>query len=431
MAKGKRKKQETPAQSDGLSASVQAAEPQLSPELLAQQSQPIPEHLLEGDKPASSMLLRLLDMRTSKRVLKIAPEDMGLAERQPFPFMGLVGQIEMRTALLLSVINPNVGGVLLIGPRGTGKTTAARGLADLLPTIEQSTCQYGDMPEDFAMFGPDGVCEECAAKLTAGQSITRRVPVSMIELPLNARLEDVVGGINERIAIQQKRVRLERGILSRADRNILYVDEVNLLTNEIVDSILDAAAQGHFTVRRGPMTATYRSRFVLIGSMNPEEGHLRPQIMDRFGLRVMVNGLEDATERLSVYERVRAYRSSPRGLIYQFEEDTYQAREDITAARALLPTVEMPPEIEDLGIRLVQALNIHSHRAEFTMFEAARAYTAADARTTVTEDDLRAVAPMALRMRVSHFMDQFFQEQALEDENITAIMGSLEVRQLS
>jgi magnesium chelatase subunit I len=190
--------------------------------------------------------MRLLEQRASKRVLKVPSEDLGLAEHLPYPFMALVGQLEMRIALLLSIINPNVSGVLLIGPRGTGKTTAARGLSDLLPMIEESTCPYGCMPEDYQVDGAIGVCEDCAAKLEAGESITARTRVQMIELPLNARLDDVVGGINERIALQQNRIRLDRGIMSRADRNILYVDEVNLLGDEIVDAILDAAAQGHY-----------------------------------------------------------------------------------------------------------------------------------------------------------------------------------------
>src|SRR5262249_45232805 len=149
------------------------------------------------------------------RIREAPTEDMGLAEHLPFPFMALVGQMEMRVALLLSVINPNVGGVLLVGPRGTGKTTAARGLSDLLPYVATSTCPYGCMPED----GEDNLCDDCAAKLRAGQSITRMEPVRLVELPLNARLDDVVGGINERMAMQNNRVQIERGILSRADRN--------------------------------------------------------------------------------------------------------------------------------------------------------------------------------------------------------------------
>lgn len=388
-------------------------------------SQPVPEHLAGEVEAPPSMLMRLLSRGSSKRLSKAPAEDMGLAEHLPFPFMALVGQFEMRMALLLGVINPNVGGVILIGPRGTGKTTAARGLSDLLPFVETSTCPYGCMPEDYEAQGPAGVCDDCRVKLESGKEITRLEPVRLVELPLNARLEDVVGGVDERVAIQQNRVRLERGILSRADRNLLYVDEANLLADEIVDSILDAAAQGQYTVRRGPVRATYRSRFVLIGSMNPEEGNLRPQIMDRFGLRVLVSGLINSDERVTVYERVRQFRENPAAFIQSFEEETYFAREDIIGAREMLDTVSLSAEGQALGLQLVQKLNVHSHRAEFTLFEAARAYAAADGRDSATISDVRAVAPLALRMRRSEFMDQFFDRQKSEEQQITKLLNKL------
>ncbi|MEO0565661.1 MAG: ATP-binding protein, partial [Chloroflexota bacterium] len=265
---------------------------------------------LDNDQQ-SSALLRLLNQAGARGVLAAKSVDLGLAESFPYPFLALVGQFEMRMALMLAVINPALGGVLLIGPRGTGKTTAVRSLLDVLPDVEISDCAEGVLPIDLEREGADLIYPDCWEKFNNGESISHFERVRLVELPLNATLEDVVGGVNQRIAVQQQRVQLERGILARADRNLLYVDEVNLLDDDIVDAILDAAAMGAYTVRRGPMAGTYRARFVLIGSMNPEEGRLRPQILDRFGLRVNVRGLKDIGQRAEVYHRVRIYRQNP------------------------------------------------------------------------------------------------------------------------
>jgi len=376
-------------------------------------------------QPTPRSLRELLDIVSGRSLKEAFPqEDAGLAEPLPFPFLAIVGQFEMRLALCLTLINPAIGGVLLIGPRGTGKTTAVRSLLDLLPDIERSACFYGCLPEDIETGGIDAVCPDCAKKYAEGRPLTVKDRVKLIELPLNARLEDVVGGLDER-AVAHERFRLKRGILAHADRNLLYVDEVNLLPNDIVDAILDASATGTYTVRRGPLSATYRARFALIGSMNPEEGTLRPQIMDRFGLRILVHGLTDPAQRLEAYRRVQLYRTNPRAMIASYAFETALAREEIAQARRLLPSVRIPDEVALQGIALIQRLQIDSLRAEITLLEAARAYAAADNRTEVTLEDLRQVAPMALRMRRSRFMQEYIRNQSAEDEEILSILETI------
>jgi len=348
--------------------------------------------------------------------------DSGIVEVLPFPFLAMVGQTEMKTALLLALINPAVGGVLLIGPRGTGKTTAVRSLVDLLPQVSRSLCYYGCMPEDVETGGIDAICPDCAKKYALGESLAAMDRVRLVELPLNARLEDVIGGIDERAAIHE-RLRLRRGILAQADRNLLYVDEVNLLGSQVADAILDAAAQGSYTIRRGPIWATYRSRFVLTGSMNPEEGHLRPQILDRFGLRVIVRGLLDSRDRLEAYQRVHTYQDQPHEIIQRYASATMQARDEIQSARDRLSQVEITPEIAQVGLEMIEKLQIDSLRAEITLFEAARAYAVSDDRTLVSREDLYQVGPMALRFRRSKFMTEYLTQQSIEENEISMIIN--------
>ncbi len=370
------------------------------------------------EKPTSQLLRILEQANPAPRVLAVRRPDRRLADSVRFPFLALVGQTEMKMALILALINPSVGGVLLMGPRGTGKTTAVRGLVELLPQVQRSTCSNGCEPDAAYTLGIDAVCPDCAVKLGHGESITAPDHMRLVELPLNARLEDVVGGIDERVALEQNKVRLVPGILSSADQNLLYVDEVNLLDDAIADAILDAVAQGQYTVRRGPLAATYRSRLVLIGSMNPEEGRLRPQIQDRFGLRVLVRGVPDEAERLEIYHRVRDFRMNPYALVAAWAEDTGVVADEIGGARTLLREVTIPLHTEKLGLKWIRDLGIDSHRAEVTLFEAARARAAADNRREVTQADLSAVAPMALRQRRSSYIAEFFAHQDGEESEI-------------
>jgi magnesium chelatase subunit I len=374
---------------------------------------------------AVQTLTQLLERASARRFLEAPPaEDLGLAEDIPFPFLAIVGQEDMKLALLLAVLNPSVGGVLLIGPRGTGKTTAVRSLTDLLPEVERSLCNYGCLPEEIASGGIEAVCPDCARKHAEGRPLTFTDRVRLIELPLNARLEDVVGGVDERAAVHN-RLRLQRGILARADRNLLYVDEVNLLGDEIVDAILDAAAQGSYTVRRGPVSATYRSRFVLVGSMNPEEGRLRPQILDRFGLRVLVRGLAGKPHRLEAYRRSIAFRNNPHRIREEYAQSTEHFRSELEEARRALAQVKLTKAAEQYGLELIRRLQIDSLRAEISLFEAARAYALADGRNTAAPGDVRAVAPMAVWLRNSGFMKDYLEDQSGEQEQLERILVEL------
>ncbi|HPH95947.1 MAG TPA: ATP-binding protein [Anaerolineaceae bacterium] len=363
-------------------------------------------------------LKELIDLVSGRSPAAEAGEgDAGLAEHIHFPFLALVGQREMKLALLLSLINPSVGGVLLVGARGTGKTTAVRGLLDLLPDVERSKCFYGCLPEEIKSGGPEAVCPACAQKYARGESLTFVDRVRLVELPLNATLDDVVGTIDERSRVHE-RLRLKPGILARAHLNILYIDEINLLSENIISAILDAGAQGSYTVRRGPVVANYKARFILIGSMNPEEGELSSQIMDRFGLRVLVRGLEEKNERYNAYELAQKFRQHPYQVSAAFRHSTSLAASEIQHARSILDEVHISAEIANQSIALIQSLHIDSLRAEISLFEAARAHAAAENRLEVTADDISSVAPFALRWRYSPFMQSFLTNQAQADDEL-------------
>src|SRR5919199_5088342 len=260
------------------------------------------------------------------------------ANRPVYPFTAIVGQERLKRALLLNAINPRVGGVLIRGEKGTAKSTAVRALARLLPSQQVvADCPFGDPPDD-----PQRMCDTCHARWQAGEilPVVER-PTRLVELPVNASEDRVVGSLDLEHALAEGQRRFEPGLLAEANRGILYVDEVNLLDDHLVDLLLDAAAMGVNTVEREGISISHPARFILVGTMNPEEGELRPQLLDRFGLVVEITGIGDVTGRIAVIERRMAYDAEAEGFVTLWQDEEQRLAQRIIDARALLPLVQI------------------------------------------------------------------------------------------
>src|SRR5438034_6117670 len=271
-------------------------------------------------------------------------------DRYSYPFTAIVGQDEMKLALVLNAINPTIGGVLIRGEKGTGKSTAVRALARLLPDQEVvEGCHFGCHPDD-----PEDWCLDCRERAAAGALpvATRRMRV--VELPINASEDRVVGTIDLEAALKEGSRRFEPGVLAEANRNILYVDEVNLLDDHIVDVLLDAAAMGVNTVEREGVSVSHPSRFILVGTMNPEEGELRPQLLDRFGLCVDVEGIRDPDERVLIAERRSSWEEDPAAFFDRHAPAEDEVRTRIAEGISTFPEIELPRAL----LRLIAQLSI-------------------------------------------------------------------------
>jgi magnesium chelatase subunit I len=314
--------------------------------------------------------------------------------RQPFPFSAIVGQEEMKRALLIAAVDPAIGGVLVFGDRGTGKSTAVRALAALLPAMRVvAGCRYGCSPADGA-----ALCADCAQR--ALPLPVAMAPVPVVDLPLGATEDRVVGALDLERALTKGERAFEPGLLARANRGFLYIDEVNLLEDHLVDLLIDVAASGENLVEREGLSVRHPARFVLVGSGNPEEGELRPQLLDRFGLSVEVSTPQDIASRIAIVRRRDAYDRDPAGFASLWAAEDRRLRERIEAARALLPAVEAGDDVLEQATRLCMALGTDGLRAELTLLRAARALASLQGETAVTDQHVRQVAPSALRHRL-------------------------------
>ena len=313
-----------------------------------------------------------------------------------FPFTAIVGQDEMLTAIIAAAIEPKLSGVLIFGDRGTGKSTAVRALAALLPEIEAvEHCAFHCDPAD-----PQNLCADCRTRLAAGHLPTTKIRIPVVDLPLGATEDRVVGALNLERALADGSKVFEPGLLARAHRGFLYIDEVNLLEDHIVDLLLDVAASGENVVEREGLSLRHPARFVLIGSGNPEEGELRPQLLDRFGLCVDVKTPTEIATRIEVVRRRDAYDTDPQKFTAQYAAASAALREKILAARAALPAITVSDDILELGAKLCLALGTDGLRGELTLLRAARALAAYEGQNTVTAAHLQKMSAPALRHRL-------------------------------
>ncbi|WP_428483795.1 magnesium chelatase ATPase subunit I [Rhodopila sp.] len=312
--------------------------------------------------------------------------------RPVFPFAAIVGQDDMKLAMLVAAVDPGIGGVLVFGDRGTGKSTTVRALAALLPPMRvMQGCRYQCDPA-----APDSWCADCRAA-GKGKSITAPVPV--VDMPLGATEDRVVGALDLERALTGTKV-FEPGLLARANRGFLYIDEVNLLEDHLVDLLLDVAASGENVVEREGLSIRHPARFVLIGSGNPEEGELRPQLLDRFGLAVEVRTPADLPTRIDVVRRRDSFERDPVGFAEVWKKPRDKLRRRIIDARARLPDLVVSDTSLERAARLCMALGTDGLRGELTLIRAARAVASLDGDEAIGDSHLRRVAPMVLSHRL-------------------------------
>jgi len=308
-----------------------------------------------------------------------------------FPFSAIVGQDEMKTGLLLNVVDPAIGGLLIMGEKGTAKSTAVRALADLLPEIEVvEDCPFGCTPDGL-------LCSACRERLNKNEGLKQEMrKMKVVELPLGITEDRLVGTLDIEHALKKGEKRFEPGILAAANNNFLYVDEVNLLEDHIVDLLLDSAAMGVNTVEREGVSFTHPARFILVGTMNPEEGELRPQLLDRFGLCVRVTSVRDKNERIEILRRRMRFDAEPDSFLREWQAEQERMAAQVTAARERRDRIEMSEPVLEQIVAMTTQLNLDGHRADIVILKAARALAALAGKGEIGTEEVRTAAMLSL-----------------------------------
>ena len=317
--------------------------------------------------------------------------------RPVFPFTAIVGQEEMKLALLLNVIDPKIGGVMVMGDRGTGKSTTVRALSDLLPSMTVVVNDpFNSDPKD-----PELMSDDVCGRVRGGETLaTESKQIPMIDLPLGATEDRVCGTIDMEKALTEGVKAFEPGLLASANRGILYVDEVNLLDDHLVDVLLDSAASGWNTVEREGISVNHPARFILVGSGNPEEGELRPQLLDRFGMHAEIGTVKEPNLRVKIVEQRAAFDTDPQTFKVGYDVGQTQLRDKIVQARNLLPEVDLDYECRVKISQICSELDVDGLRGDIVTNRAAKALAAFEQRTIVTPQDIYRVIPMCLRHRL-------------------------------